>query len=277
MELEIAWIEEHLSQKISSIQLFSHGLAPIWTGSCAGRKIVIKGLETYEQALCEFDGLAALEGAGFPTPGNRYVIRGTELHYLLMDWIESGRASPRQIASALIQGYGQKSEQWGYNRSNHIGILPQDNRLEEDFETFFRECRFKPQFQLGARNGLFTARDEEMANQALRRVAKDMRASRPVLIHGDLWSGNLLVSTQRIYLIDPAVAFGCPEQDLAMLLLFGGPLSVSDLQNIADETGSPPGFRERIPFWQIYPLLVHVNLFGKSYLGQLRAALAAAN
>ncbi|MBE7440057.1 MAG: fructosamine kinase family protein [Spirochaetales bacterium] len=274
---EAGRIEESLKQKVSEVRLLSHGLAPIWRATAGGRPLIIKGLEMHDQALCEIDGLNALEEAGFPVPKNRAVIAGDRQHYLVMEWIESGRATPRQIGSILVGGYKRKADRWGYNRSNYIGLLPQDNRWEADFASFYRECRLQPQFRRGEQSGLLSGKDQELAESALRSVARDFETLSPVLIHGDLWSGNLLLSTGKVYLIDPAVSYCHPEQDLAMMALFGGPLSLSDLESIALETGSPPGFRRRIPFWQIYPLLVHVNLFGASYLGQLRAALAAAN
>ena len=96
----------------------------------------------------------------------------------------------------------------------------------------------------------------------------------PRLIHGDLWSGNLVVGSKgRCYLIDPSLAYGNPEQDLAMLALFGSCLSLQQKEDIAENFGVGVNFYERIAFWQIYPLLVHVNIFGSSYLGQLRTAM----
>ena len=93
-------------------------------------------------------------------------------------------------------------------------------------------------------------------------------------VDGDLWHGNLVVGPGgRRYLIDPSVAQSNPEQDLAMLDLFGSILSAAQLETIARNAGVGPGFSERIPFWQIYPLLVHVNIIGGSYVRQLTDAV----
>ncbi|HNL01934.1 MAG TPA: fructosamine kinase family protein, partial [Leptospiraceae bacterium] len=83
----------------------------------------------------------------------------------------------------------------------------------------------------------------------------------------------LIDSDMNPVLIDPSVSYSHPEQDLAMLELFGSPLSSSDLDLLARETGLPAGRIERRDFFQLYPLLVHVNLFGASYVSQARRAI----
>jgi protein-ribulosamine 3-kinase len=95
----------------------------------------------------------------------------------------------------------------------------------------------------------------------------------PALLHGDLWSGNFLCDTQgRPVLIDPAVYYGHREMDLAMTRLFGG----SDAALYAAYTDEWPlerGWEERVDLCNLYPLLVHVNLFGGSYITQVEAVL----
>ncbi|HYH61213.1 MAG TPA: fructosamine kinase family protein, partial [Solirubrobacterales bacterium] len=86
----------------------------------------------------------------------------------------------------------------------------------------------------------------------------------PARLHGDLWSGNVLTTTDGAYLIDPAAYGGHREVDLAMLRLFGSPS-----QRIFDayEEAVPlaEGHAERVELWQLMPLLVHALLFGGSY------------
>ncbi|MGC1288154.1 MAG: fructosamine kinase family protein, partial [Streptosporangiaceae bacterium] len=97
-------------------------------------------------------------------------------------------------------------------------------------------------------------------------------------IHGDCWSGNVLWSGGRGWLIDPAAHGGHRETDLAMLALFGAPFLdrlISCYQEVAPLAG---GWRERVPLHQLHPLLVHVCLFGAGYrtaaLDAARAALS---
>ena len=93
-----------------------------------------------------------------------------------------------------------------------------------------------------------------------------MPEEQPALLHGDLWSGNLIVDDKgQPCLIDPAVHFGHREADLAMTRLFGGfQEKFYDAYQEAFPLG--PDFEERVELFNLYPLMVHVNLFGGSYI-----------
>jgi protein-ribulosamine 3-kinase len=93
------------------------------------------------------------------------------------------------------------------------------------------------------------------------------------LIHGDLWSGNFLCDESGgPVLIDPAVAYGHREMDLAMSRLFGG-FDAKFYQAYDEDWPLELGFMERIEIYQLYYLLVHVNLFGRSYVPAVRGIL----
>ncbi|MEU7631357.1 fructosamine kinase family protein [Nocardia sp. NPDC049220] len=101
-------------------------------------------------------------------------------------------------------------------------------------------------------------------------------AERPARLHGDLWSGNLLWTAERVMLIDPAAHGGHRETDLAMLELFGAP-HLDRIRAAYHETYPlADGWRSRIPLHQLHPLLVHVVLFGAGYRAQTLDAAAAA-
>jgi fructosamine-3-kinase len=103
-------------------------------------------------------------------------------------------------------------------------------------------------------------------------------AEPPARIHGDCWSGNVLWSGGRGWLIDPAAHGGHRESDLAMLALFGAPYLDRVLAAYQDVTPLAAGWQARMPLHQLHPLLVHVCLFGTGYreaaLSAARAALA---
>src|SRR5690606_22492229 len=95
----------------------------------------------------------------------------------------------------------------------------------------------------------------------------------PALVHGDLWSGNLITDEKgNPCLIDPAVYFGHREVDLAMTQLFGG-FDSTFYSAYQEAFPCEPGLQQRLDIYNLYPLLVHVNLFGQSYLHQVNSIL----
>ncbi|MBK6621019.1 MAG: fructosamine kinase family protein [Saprospirales bacterium] len=98
-------------------------------------------------------------------------------------------------------------------------------------------------------------------------------AESPALIHGDLWSGNYLVSTAfEAVLVDPSVSFSHREMDLAMSRLFSG-FDWRFYRAYEESYPLAPGFENRIPIYQLYYLLVHLNIFGRGYLPQVLETL----
>jgi len=149
----------------------------------------------------------------------------------------------------------------------HFGSLPAPGRFfvgrceldspeGDDWNAYYLEHRCLP---LARRVGM----EREVA-----RVKVAAPAEQPARLHGDLWSGNVIADRDgRPWLIDPAAYGGHREIDLAMLALFGNiPLrtiaAYDEMAPLAD------GWRERIPLWQLFPLLVHAVLFGGGYLRQ---------
>ena len=101
-------------------------------------------------------------------------------------------------------------------------------------------------------------------------------AEPPARLHGDLWSGNVLWSSDGAWLIDPAAHGGHRETDLAMLALFGCPHLDTVLAAYDEAAPLAAGWRDRVPLHQLFPLLVHVVLFGRGYAGQAVAAARTA-
>ena len=100
-------------------------------------------------------------------------------------------------------------------------------------------------------------------------------AEPPARLHGDLWGGNLHVTEAGApCLVDPAVYAGHREMDLAMMKLFGG-FGPRVFAAYHEAAPLAPGHAERTALYQLYPLLVHVNLFGEGYVGSVRSALAS--
>ena len=121
--------------------------------------------------------------------------------------------------------------------------------------------------------GVAQARDVEAVVARIGELAGP--AEPPSRIHGDCWSGNVLWSGGRGWLIDPAAHGGHRETDLAMLALFGAPYLDRILGAYADQAPLAPGWRQRVPLHQLHPLLVHVVLFGAAYREEVLAAARA--
>jgi fructosamine-3-kinase len=165
---------------------------------------------------------------------------------------------------------------FGLDYDNFIGSLEQPNAPRPTWARFYREQRLEPQLRRATEHSLIDAHlrgeFDRLFDQLDDRVGP---AEPPSRLHGDLWGGNLHVDDRGDpCLIDPAVYGGHREVDLAMMRLFGG---FGGRVFAAYEEAWPlaPGAAERVPLYQLYPLLVHVNHFGRSYVGQLTRALQA--
>jgi fructosamine-3-kinase len=133
-----------------------------------------------------------------------------------------------------------------------------------------------PYVRLAADQGALTAADARVIEAAAARApAVAGPAEPPSRIHGDCWSGNVLWSGGRGWLIDPAAHGGHRETDLAMLALFGAPYLADILAAYQETAPLAPGWRDRVPLHQLHPLLVHACLFGASYAVPAVAAARA--
>ena len=238
----------------------------------------------------EAEGLEALAGAGaVRTPAVLARSReGDEVSWLLLEWIhEAGPdgGSWRRLGRALAKlhrgpcGDGH----YGWHSDNVIGSLPQPNRWTDDWGTFWAELRIRPLARELHTRGTLTARKLDTIESAADRVGTLLTPAAatdgPSLLHGDLWSGNVLFARSEDgsgggdpVLIDPAVYVGHREVDLAMSRLFGG-FPRSFYGGYEEEWPLQPGQARRRPAYELYPLLVHARLFGGGYV---EAAVRAA-
>jgi len=166
---------------------------------------------------------------------------------------------------------------WGLDHDNFVGRLPQANGGAgiTTWAAFYRHRRLEPQLRRATDAGLLPPRVRADADRVLGRLEDLVGPDEPpARLHGDLWGGNLMGDAQgRPCLIDPAVYGGHREMDLAMMRLFGGFGSrVFDAYDEAYPLAE--GHQDRVALHQLYPLLVHVNLFGGSYVGAVADSLA---
>ena len=166
-------------------------------------------------------------------------------------------------------------ETHGFAHDNYLGSTPQQNPWQVDACELWRRHRLGYQLELARHNGQSNAELDRLGDRLLDRLDQwlgtlDEPAS---LLHGDLWSGNYLVSTAgQPVLIDPAVYCGPREADLAMTQLFGG-FERSFYEAYESSWPLPPGSGERLEIFKLYHLLNHLNLFGGGYRASCLAIL----
>lgn len=165
-----------------------------------------------------------------------------------------------------------KGCKFGFLQDNYIGRTKQINTPTKTWIEFFRDNRLLPQFKLAQK---YFENDEIKNFEKLIDKISDflIEPEKPSLLHGDLWSGNILCGKNETpYLIDPACYVGHPEADIAMTELFGGFNPV--FYSVYKEEGLlQDDYVSRRDLYNLYHVLNHVNLFGHSYLGAAKAII----
>jgi len=194
--------------------------------------------------------------------------------FLLMKFIEEGRSGNSfEFGQNLAKLHQTDIDQFGLDTDNYIGSLPQSNRRHDNWITFFTEERINPQIQMAVDSGKLSRGILQNWDRLSGKLNEIFPPTKPSLLHGDLWGGNYLFdSSGSGVLIDPAVYYGHPEMELAFSKMFGG-FSSEFYRGYESELPLEPGFSERIPIYNLYPLLVHVNLFGGHYTSQFNSTL----
>ncbi|MFP3914046.1 MAG: fructosamine kinase family protein [Actinomycetota bacterium] len=216
-----------------------------------GRPVLIKA--TDYDARMEADGLRALAEAGAPTPA----VLVADEDRVVMEEVD-GPEAWEELGAALARCHGATAEAYGYHRDNVLGPLPQVNTWTHSWPDFYFRHRLSP---------FLDELPSELAGP-IREAAEDGRMAdllehgqAPSLVHGDLWSGNIVAGR---WLIDPAVHYADRELDAAFAAVFGG-IPERMWQAYQEVWPFDDGWEERRPALQLYHLLVHVRLFGGGY------------
>lgn len=196
--------------------------------------------------------------------------------FLLMEYIEAGYRAVgfwEEFGTSLASMHRHTSPQYGLDHSNFIGSLPQSNNWQASWVDFYIYERLQPQLDLALTSSRLLNSDARLFEKLYQKLPGICPDEPPALIHGDLWSGNFLVSSNnQPVLIDPSVSYAHREMDLAMSRLFGG-FDRPFYRSYEEAWPLSPGFEQRLPVFQLYYLMVHVNLFGGGYVGSVRSVL----
>ena len=196
--------------------------------------------------------------------------------YLILEYLPSVKPEKtgwENLGKQLAALHQVTQENFGLDHDNFIGSLPQGNQHQTTWSDFYVNKRLQPQIKLAMDQKYLAQRDLKIFDKLFINIENICPKEPPALTHGDLWRGNFLMTKNQIpVLIDPAVSYAHREMDLAMSKLFGG---FDPIFYEAYATAYPweAGLDERIPLYQLYYLLVHLNLFGTGYLDQVRSTV----
>ena len=304
----LARLEQELGTGVSTVRSLGgqHGVAHYRVQHSTGRIVFVKvgrpsagagadsghwpgsvgQLSSGPGFAAEASGLRWLADGGAAVPG----VLAVAEDFLAIDWIEMSAPEARAASSfgrELAALHAAGAEAFGAPWPGVIAGLPLLNEAPPNWPAppgggwaeWYAAARVLPYVRLARDRGALTAAEAGLAEAAAGHAAQVAGpAEPPARIHGDCWSGNVLWSGGRGWLIDPAAHGGHRETDLAMLALFGAPYLDRIMAGYQEVAPLADGWRGRVPLHQLHPLLVHCCLFGRSYaeptLAAARAVLA---
>ncbi|GGT36736.1 fructosamine kinase [Streptomyces chromofuscus] len=250
-----------------------------------GRVVMVKRHDAPGGVGAEAAGLRWLGAAGtVRVPA----VHGHDGRWLVTDRVPEGRPDGRTASRfgrdlAALHACGAEAfgaAPPGGPRDASIGLAPLRNVPGTDWPGWYAEHRVLPYLRAAVDDGTLRAGEASVVERVCERLPELAGPPEPpARLHGDLWNGNVLWGADgHAWLIDPAAHGGHRETDLAMLRLFGCPHLDEVLDGYQEAAPLADGWRERVPLHQLFPLLVHAVLFGRSYaeqaVGAARAALA---
>ncbi len=284
MELASEWVDilsRHFNQEIEKI-IKVHGgdINDAVRFDVRGQSYFFKYLEgkvKHRMHLAEVEGLKAIEGTGTVAVPSDYEVlesnRGSGIVMKYIDTAPESRSYWKKLGTGLALLHQQSSDQFGFSIDNYIGTLDQKNSWQSDWSAFYAAQRILPLIALSFDNSYLGKAELRMADKFCNRINEIYPEEKPSLIHGDLWSGNVLCDHhQNPVLIDPATFYGHREMDIAMSQLFGG-FHEDYLESYHEQYPLCKGWQSRLRYGQLYYLLVHLVLFGLSYKASVLSIL----
>jgi fructosamine-3-kinase len=247
-----------------------------------GRTVVAKRADS-GQAMAEAAGLRWLRVPdGPPVPR----VHGHDAHWLVTEYIPAGRtdgAAAERLGRQLATLHAAGAAAFGAApprgpQQAWIGAAPMANVTGPQWPQWYAEHRVLRYLPTAVDRGAVDAAGARAVHRTCEHIEELAGpAEPPARLHGDLWSGNVHAGTDgRLWLLDPAAHGGHRETDLAMLALFGCPDLERLLAGYTDAIPLAPGWQQRVPLHQLFPLLVHAVLFGGGYGSSAVAAARAA-
>ena len=263
-------IKQELNSNIKKVsQLGGGSINSVFLVELEKSKIVLKindSLRFPGMFENEKKGLLKLNASGVQTPQVIFERSKDNLAFLALEYIPNGNFGNWELfGEKLAVLHMNKNEFFGLDYDNYIGSLRQINKKENNWKGFYSNQRLLHLTKFAFDEELLSKTDSKKMEEICSKLDTYIPFTEPSLIHGDLWSGNLIFDQQgKPVFIDPAIYYGHPEMDWAMLSLFGS-YPETAMKSYCNIIPLEINYFEREKIYQLYPLLVHLILFGRSY------------
>jgi len=274
------FLEEKLSQKVLRINTMSGGdINDVYFIKTKEKDFVLKVNSSSKFPKMfekEKKGLEKISSTGAKSPKVIEVFENLKHQFLLIEFIKEEKTQKgfwRRFAVDLVKIHKTTDTSFGLAYDNYIGSLTQKNTVKNTWEEFFIENRILPLVQMAFDKKLLQIKHNKLFENVFVKLNEILPVEQPALVHGDLWSGNLMNNLgEAPVFIDPAIYFGNREMDIAMTQMFGG-FNNSFIQYYTEIFPLEKGWEERLKIHNLYANLVHLLLFGKSYLGGIERVI----
>jgi len=269
-------IERELDEEITSLKRCSGGsINEVVECRTNNHHLVLK-INDAEQFPKMFEkevkGLHLLRSSSFRIP--KVLKQGLYQNwsFLILEFIDCKGANinVNLLGHKLAEMHTMTAKNFGLEHNNYIGSISQKNNPKKNWCSFYQERRLEPLVKTSFNQGWLDRLDLLLFEKLYLELENLIPKEVPALLHGDLWQGNIICDKDSMpVLIDPAVYYGHREMDLAMLLMFGS-ISAQTMDAYNSIYPIEKNWKSRTDIHQLYPLLVHLVLFGGSYLGDVK-------
>ncbi len=258
----------------ATLSFYTNGqIGPIYEAKSRKGSFIIK---TTKAPSCFFEleakQLQELQKHKLNTPRVFYVNK----KFLILEKIENSAIfNEMQAAKEIAKLHSINNEKFGFDYNTLLASFMQENTYSSDFCTFFINQRLKPMFEIANKKVSFSFEMKKAFLKLLEIAPKFCKETiTPSLIHGDLWSGNIIFNQKGLFFIDPALYFADKEVELSFIAFFHT-FSNNFFREYQKYHKLGSNFwEEKIYFYQLYPILVHIALYGTSYLSSFKNNLS---